>query len=95
MCVCVCLGIALPPKRVVGCSGGGRYVEGWWGIPLIENENVSWSIGFLFFVYGFLVVGFLISWFLGRWLLGFLVSHCFLGLQRTFMCSKTFACTPP
>ena len=59
----------VPPKRVVGCTGGSRYVEGCWGFPYLRK------------LIGFLVVGFLVSWFLGFvvcWFLGFLVSR-FLG----------------
>ena len=24
----------------IGCRGGSRYVEGWWGFPLLENKKV-------------------------------------------------------
>ena len=39
-----------PPRKVVGCMGGNRNVEGCWGFPYLKIKRVSW---FLF--YGFLV----------------------------------------
>ena len=61
----------MSPKRVVGCRGGSRYVEGIGG-------SVSWFVGFLAsWLLGFWFLGFLGSWFqiveVSRFL-GFLVS---------------------
>ena len=59
----------MSPKRVVGCRGGGPYVErvlgflvsGFWFLSLL----VSWFLGLL------------VSWFLGFRFLGFLVSKLY------------------
>ena len=76
--------------RVVGRSGGRRYVEGY-GVPLVENKNGVRFLGFLVYcfqsVLAFCCFGFcyfLVVWFLGflvfvswvwvYWFLGFLVS---------------------
>ena len=73
---CQCLDRSCPPsslvspRRVVGCMGGSRYVDGCWGFLYLKK-----FIGFL--ILGFLVFSFLsfkLYWFLGfkdYWFLGF------------------------
>ena len=55
------------PKRVVGCKGGSRYVEGCWGLLYLKMEKC----------FGFLVLGFLVSCFLVYWFIGFKVSKIY------------------
>ena len=56
------------PKRMVGCRGGSRYVEG------VLGFLVSWFLAFLVSK----LLGFLVVWFL---FFAFLVSSKFLGFK--------------
>ena len=65
-------------KRVVGCRGGSRYVEGCWRFHYLKSVlvswfQVSWFLGFRFIV--FLFPAFLVPWFKLFWLLGFTISQ--------------------
>ena len=33
--------LIVSPKKVVGCKGGSRYVEGFWGLPYLKIEKLA------------------------------------------------------
>ena len=53
----------------VGCRGGSRYVERYWGFPYLKIKK---CIGFWFLVC-FLFCGFIVLWFLVVGFYGFMV----------------------
>ena len=87
------------PKRVVGCRGVSRYIEGCWGFPYLKK--VSRFLGFLvpkcvgLLVYGFLLFRLLVFgvWCLGSWFLGFKVPK-FLGFKVSWFLSFNLSMIP-
>ena len=79
------------PKRVVGCRGGRRYVEGWWGFPYVKMKMflgllVCWSLGGCF-------CGCLVYWLLVSWFLDFRNLSVSKGLG--FLVAKFTSCRAP